>query len=588
MSGSNRSRLNRPSRLPQPALDRRTLLTASAAVATVGLGAGLGLTGSSASAGQRSARATGGRTRAHRDPHPHPHAHALAEPTAPFSTGTTLETVAAPRGSGGYRRLTDGPGWQRELREELAGAKKGREDKRTTLASFVQFTDLHMVDVQHPVRYEYLRAQTASAWRPQEALSVAGAVSLIERVNRLRNGPATGAPLSFVMTTGDNTDNNSRAELEWFLTAMSGGRVTPNTGDADAYEGVQSSGLKLYWQPESHLRDSDKQVGFPRVEGLLRAAIREVNSPGLALPWYSTIGNHDALSGGCFATGESGFLASFAVGGRKLMELDSQATAARLWGTVQDGTDPRGEDFQQLLRSSAKSPGMRSVTADLTRAPFSREEYVRAHLRHHFTGAGPVGHGYSEANVTENRFYYTFRISDRVTGISLDTTRADGNYKGRVGSDQLRWLAQELKACRADGQYVLVFSHHTSATTPEGGDELLALLGRNPHVLAWINGHSHKNNIIAHDTFWEVSTASHIDYPQLARVLELTDNGDGTLSLFATLVESAAPHETDFADLSQTGLAALYRELAFNAPGVRDTLAGKPKDRNTELVLRKP
>ncbi|BFO21560.1 hypothetical protein SHKM778_79480 [Streptomyces sp. KM77-8] len=66
------------------------------------------------------------------------------------------------------------------------------------------------------------------------------------------------------------------------------------------------------------------------------------------------------------------------------------------------------------------------------------------------------------------------------------------------------------------------------------------------------------------------------------------DNKDGTLSLFTTLVESAAPHRTDFTDLSQTGLAALYRELSFNAPGFRRDLAGTPGDRNTELLLRKP
>ena len=71
------------------------------------------------------------------------------------------------------------------------------------------------------------------------------------------------------------------------------------------------------------------------------------------------------------------------------------------------------------------------------------------------------------------------------------------------------------------------------------------------------------------------------------RVRAAFDNKDGTLSVFTTLIESAAPHATDFTDLSQTGLAALYRELSYNAPGRRDTLTGKAGDRNTELVLRK-
>jgi hypothetical protein len=106
-------------------------------------------------------------------------------------------------------------------------------------------------------------------------------------------------------------------------------------------------------------------------------------------------------------------------------------------------------------------------------------------------------------------------------------------------------------------------------------------------VLAWINGHSHKNDITAHGSFWEISTASHTDFPQLARVIELVDNHDGTLSLFTTLVESGAPHRTDFADLSQTGLASLYRELAFNAPDSRTDLSGAPHDRNTELLLKR-
>ena len=100
--------------------------------------------------------------------------------------------------------------------------------------------------------------------------------------------------------------------------------------------------------------------------------------------------------------------------------------------------------------------------------------------------------------------------------------------------------------------------------------------GQHRNVLAWINGHSHRNRITWRGGFWEITTASHVDFPQLARVIELVDNADGTMSLFTTLIESAAGHRTDFADLSQTGLASLYRELSFNAPEARDDLAGEP------------
>ncbi|MFC7305509.1 TIGR03767 family metallophosphoesterase [Streptomyces monticola] len=567
-------------------LDRRSFLAAAGAVsASTGIGLALGLSGGEANAARPAAA-----TRLHSRKAP-------AAPLAPYKNGTTLGTVATPRGHGGYRRLGDGPAWPRVVRPEIAAPKGGRDERRTALAAFVQFTDLHIVDVQHPLRYEYLRAQTASAWRPQETLSVAGAVALVERVNALRGAPATGAPLSFVMTTGDNTDNNSRAELDWFLRTMSGGSITPNTGDPRRYEGVQNSGLKQFWHPEDRdLRDSDKQAGFPAVDGFLDAAIRQVRSPGLDLPWYSTVGNHDSLPGGCYASGDSWFH-DFAVGGKKLMSLPD-AQGAAFWKAVKKGLDPKGKEFRELMRSEAKR--LRSITPDASRAPFTPTEYVQAHLDPSYAGPGPVGHGYTQANLAAGTQYYAFRISDDVVGVSLDTTDPAGHYEGSLGTAQFDWLKRTLKAAEEDGRYVVVFSHHTSASmrnlrpdpqrpreARHGGDEVVALLKRHRGVLAWINGHSHRNKITPRGSFWEITTASHIDFPQLARVVELVDNHDGTFSVFTTLIESAAGHRTDFADLSQPGLAALYRELAFNAPGRKPDLGGENDDRNTELVLQK-
>ncbi|MFG1865813.1 TIGR03767 family metallophosphoesterase [Microbispora bryophytorum] len=506
---------------------------------------------------------------------------------------TTVHTVAGPRGAGGYRRLSDGPGWRRVTRTELADAKKDRAERRTPLACFVQFTDLHITDVQNPQRYEFLRAGDMGSWRPQEALTAVGAVSLIEQVNTLHRGPATRAPIGFVMTTGDNTDNNSRIELEWFLTAMTGGRFTPNTGDPGAYEGVQNSGLGLYWQPDSGTRDIDKRAGFPHLDGFLEAAIREVSSPGLAVPWYSTVGNHDQLFGGAYS-GAGGFFADLATGSRKLFDLPASEAGA-VYRALRRG-DPTGASFRALWKRYRGRA--RTVTADERRAPLSPHAYIAAHLDPAYTGPGPVGHGYTRDNLDSGRLDYSFRIADGVVGISLDTTDRGGDYRGSVGTRQLAWLERTLKAHAGDT--ALIFSHHPSwamtnlAPNParphdrrHGGQELLAVLRKHRNVAAWINGHSHLNKIVPQGGFWEVSTASHVDYPQLARVVELADNHDGTLSLFTTLVESAAPHRTDFTDLSQGGLAALYRELSFNSPGMRSGLAGLPGDRNTELLLKR-
>lgn len=178
-----------------------------------------------------------------------------------------------------------------------------------------------------------------------------------------------------------------------------------------------------------------------------------------------------------------------------------------------------------------------------------------------------------------------------MVGISIDTTYRSGHFEGSLGEDQLRWLERTLtahsslsygtdgRAVRnpaADDAHILVFSHHHSPSMtrrPDAaraaerrydGDEVIALLSRFPNVVAWINGHSHVNKITPHHhptpgrSFWEVNTASHVDYPHHARLIELTDNHDGTLSLFTTLIESSAPYRTDVTDHSSVGLASLY------------------------------
>ncbi|MFF8727324.1 TIGR03767 family metallophosphoesterase [Streptomyces sp. NPDC015171] len=573
-------------------VNRRTVLAAAGAVSlSAGVGYALRPTESQA------ATASAGEAEA---PVAHSRQAAATSPLAPYTKGTTVASVAAPRNSSGYRRLGDGPGWKRVVRGELAAPKSGRAGRRTTLAAFVQFTDLHLMDVQHPLRLEYLRSHDVHAWRPHEALTVPGAVSLVERVNALRGAPVTGAPLHFVMTTGDNTDNNAHSELEWFMKVMSGGRITPNSGDPKHYEGVQNSGLKQYWQPGSSARDNDKALGFPYLKGFLAAAIREVRSPGLKLPWYSTVGNHDALPLGCYGSHGDRYLAEAAISGKKLMSVTA-ADAKKLQDTIKNAKDPKATGYRDFLKAHARS--MRSVTADEKRAPYTRSDYLKAHLDPAYQGVGPAGHGYSSANLDAGTQYYAFRVSDDVIGISLDTTDAGGHYEGSLGTAQLKWLDKTLKDNK--DSYAVVFSHHTSKTMTNtrpdparptekrhGGADVISVLSAHPNVLAWVNGHIHKNVITPHKasgarSFWEISTASHVDHPQLARVIELTDNKDGTVSLFTTLIESAAPHRTDYADLSQTGLAALYRELSYNAPGANKALAGTTADRNTELVLKK-
>ncbi len=513
------------------------------------------------------------------------------------TAGTTLARTAVPGETrrGGYRRLTEGPGWPLYVRQELAAARSGREGRRSDLACLVQTTDIHISDVQSPARFEYLHPLQPPAYRPQEALGTQGAVSLIDAINSVAAGPFTGRRFDAVVSTGDNTDNREHIELTWFLRLMSGGEITPNTGAADRFEGVQALGSSLYYRPELATRDIYKDRGFVQIPGLLQAAMRSHHSPGLNTPWYSVFGNHDDQFLG---TVPNGVLDAMYTSGIKLDLPASDPAATELAHTLTTNPSALGPLLSKLRVTGPSFP----VTADARRRPFSTQEYVRRHFAPDVRGAGPVGHGFS---APDGPTWYTFSIAPGVRGIAMNTTNSLGISDGSMSEKQLRWIERKLAAHR--DELVLVFSHHTSATmtttlpNPETpgerqylGRDVVAMLKRHRNVIAWVNGHTHRNEMIAHragnpkNCFWEINTASHIDFPQLARILEVVDNRDGTLSIFTPLIEANSPYTANEDDLSPTGLASLYRELSYNDIHRDDNLLGKPSDRNCELLLTHP
>jgi hypothetical protein len=125
------------------------------------------------------------------------------------------------------------------------------------------------------------------------------------------------------------------------------------------------------------------------------------------------------------------------------------------------------------------------------------------------------------------------------------------------------------------------------------GPDVEALLHRFPNVVLWVNGHTHRNTVTPRPDptggFWEVTTASLLDWPGQARLIELTDNGNGTISIFCTMIDHAAPPDPREAD-GLWRLAAIHRELAANDPhdGIAAGNQGTPADRNVELLLMAP
>lgn len=88
--------------------------------------------------------------------------------------------------------------------------------------------------------------------------------------------------------------------------------------------------------------------------------------------------------------------------------------------------------------------------------------------------------------------------------------------------------------------------------------------------------------------FWEITTASCIDFPQQQQTVEIVDNRDGTLSLVTTVIDHRSP-VTPGNSGSVADLASRSRELAANDWAENPLMRrGSPLDRNTELLLPAP
>jgi hypothetical protein len=244
-------------------------------------------------------------------------------------------------------------------------------------------------------------------------------------------------------------------------------------------------------------------------------------------------------------------------------------------------------------------------------------------------------HGYNKVDASErkasrnNATYYAFRPRKGIELISLDTVAEGGGQSGNLDDPQYRWLEKKLIAAQKARRLVIAYGHHTmdtmSNTTPDeaagpctppkagcdadprkstplhrgtkGKKSVRALFLKYRNVIAYVAGHTHDNDIRlfkkGRTGFWQINTASHADFPQQSREIEIMDNRDGTLSLFATILDHAAPVTppapgTAAASLTDAQLGSLSRVLAWNDPQRDPDHQGARKDRNAELVLLDP
>ncbi len=474
-----------------------------------------------------------------------------ARPTRAPDGSTLRSSYADPSGDGVLRT---GAGVPLIDRQDLAArAPAGR-----VLCTIAHLTDAHVLDEQSPARVSFLRRLGPpfnSTFRPQEALTahvLSGAVRAIDLL-----GPDA------VVEGGDLIDNAQNNELEQAVALLHGGSVDPSSG-GHCYSGVQSAANPdpLYYRPD---------LDAPRHPRMLQAATRRFSSRGLSAPWYPVLGDHDILVQGVLPP--SATTREIALGSRAIWDLPahlrlpsglSDATITGSASSSPDGLAAPGA-IEELIEAVRSAPAV-TVAADSARRELAVEE-VLARLRKHASGGGAGA-----------LMDYSFDVGERVRAIVLDLARREGGSGGLVRRGQATWLAREL--ARADGRWVLVFCHQP-LTSSEGGQTLLALLDRDPHVLAAVWGHTHRNSVVPRYTraggYWLIATCSLIDYPQELRALRVRETAGG-VALETWMLD----HVPD------GGLGDISRELSYvdSQGGRPQGFAGGRLDRNVRLYKR--
>ena len=467
----------------------------------------------------------------------------------------------------------------------LTNSRSLPEANPKTLLFFSQISDTHLVDEESPARTvaaeKYLEIiGVRSAFRPQEDLTLqvlqAALATLKEMTRR--------SPFDFLLNTGDSIDNAQHNEISWFLNLLQGGEIDPDSGtDQDPVAG-----------PANDANDRFTASGLPT-----------------AIPYYSAIGNHDVLLQGNVPP--------------KLRELYNSIAEKLLKFMIID--DPLGDYSNAVITPWSIPPDPEQlpagyVVADSRRRALNGIDFIGEHLQ--YPTQRPLL-GFPQTLANQEYGYYSIHPKPGLplVMIVLDTACRLGTSSGVIERSQYeQFLIPELERAQRDQELVMVVSHHPVNDLKTLGNartemleryrhsnemqtlinewfermqprdryiersELLETLQSYPNVFANIAGHNHHHAITpigeGDHGFWQIQTASLLDYPQQSRLYEIVYEGNGIGAIQTCAVDHNSPEGT---------LAAHSRQLAYldsqkNGKSQARLAAGSPADRNT--ILRFP
>lgn len=466
----------------------------------------------------------------------------------------------------GWRKIAPGPQEKHFGYHDVSPAQ--------SLINLIHISDTHICDAQSPARVEYLDryadphqpvshliGSLVGTYRAHEFLTAQVLESMIQVINSIEFGPITKTPITSVVITGDMTDNAQINEMNWFTTLLEGGKITPDSGDNSRWEGFGGEHYSPhFWNPHGtpagEVDDFPRKLyGFPVIPEILDAARSSFVATGLTHPWLTVHGNHDALLQGTVAPDD--LLRSLAVSSEKIIELpDEEAIQAlRQVSEIGPATYP-----------TPTSPVTIPVTPDLLR------DFVRPHnwtsfiLPTHSAGS-------------DSQKYWR-RDFDEVTIIALDTVNPYGGWQGSIDQQQFEWLKSNVESLQ--DRYLIITSHHPVEDIFNGytpyeqprviGIEIESFLMSQPQVIAWLCGHTHRNRISYHGLnqdrgFWQIETASLIDWPQEGRIVEVFLDHNEDIFIMLTQINHngvVASEITEYSVDQINDLAGISRLLSLN------------------------
>ena len=475
-------------------------------------------------------------------------------------------------------------------------------------------SDLHVCDAQSPTRPEYLdrwadpdspireKVGTIGTYRPHSMLSPHVVEAMIQSLNAITTGPLSGHAIHGAIITGDTTDNAQLNETNWYLALLDGLEVRPDSGDSNTYEGSIDGGVEhydtRYWHPHGTPlgKDDDDaraKYGFPVVPNLLNSCRIPFKATGLNFPWYAVHGNHDALLQGTVTPSPE--IDEKMIGDKRYTALPTNISLAEVLANFQE-IGPAG------YPSAGDAPFVK-VTADINRRAIERGEFAAMHMA---SPGLPIGHGFKRENINNKQMYYSTHLGG-VKLIVLDSVNHFGGWQGSLDSEQFEWLEREVASAVMP---VVLASHHPlsklfNSYAPVGRricvEEIEEMLVKYPRVIAWLAGHEHRHHIkwigsVEEERgFWQIETASHADWPQQSRTIEIVRDGIGDIYFGLSVVNHAgglsygdATTPVEIAALSRTLSANIWQKrLELGATHDVNWWNGRPEDRNVVLKVKK-